>query len=333
LSRTYHEHAALSLPGGVLAIPGDITHPSLGLDAKTYMELAESITGIIHCAADTRFALLLDEARAVNTEGTRNILQFARRCPSLQKLAHISTVYVVGKAEGYFLEEPIPHPSGYCNAYQQSKYEAEELVADAMDQMPACIFRLSSIVGNSHTGAVRQFNHVHQLIRLFPKNSLPIIPGLPEARMDLIASDWALPALAFIFDHAFAPGSFYHICAGPNYSLTVREMIDVMATVFESHPRAQRWLPIRPPELVPLRQYEEFVEQHRRNGDTLLNELLRALGYFLPHLGMLQAFDNRKTLNALTKSELQLPRATSYFEKVVRYCLDTNWGRRIPCET
>src|SRR5207244_3741529 len=94
---------------------------------------------------------------------------------------------------------------------------------------------------------------------------------------------------------------------------------------FDSHSIARRWLPIRVPELVPLSRYEQFVEQSRLGGDRLLIELLRVLGYFLPHLGIFQAFDNQRTMNAL---ELPLPSIRTYFEKVVRYCLDTNWGSR-----
>jgi long-chain acyl-CoA synthetase len=330
LSRQPHRISELNSLDGVIALQGDIGHPSLGLGNQTYDELAESITGIMHCAANTRFTLSLDEARAANTEGTQNLLRFARKCRELEKFAFVSTAYVVGKASGHFLEGPIHHQSGYHNAYQQSKHDAEDLVTKAMDQLPACIFRLSSIVGDSRTGAVRQFNYVHQLIKLFPRNALPMIPGIPDATLDLIANDWALPALRFLFDHGFVAGSFYHICAGPDHSLTLSEMLEIMLRLFESHEEARKWLPIRVPALVSLSQYDEFVEQSRGGGDKLLNELLRVLGYFLPHFGILQTFDNQKTLNMLAKSGLRLPPARSYFEKVVRYCLETNSGANAP---
>ncbi|HWZ45587.1 MAG TPA: SDR family oxidoreductase [Candidatus Saccharimonadales bacterium] len=323
LTRQRHKVVDLNLIDGVAAFHGDIVHPSLGLNDKTYAELNESIVGIVHCAANTGFGLSLTDARAVNTVGTLNLLEFAGKCPGLQKFAHLSTAYVVGKAAGHFLEGPICHQSGYCNTYQQSKHEAEELVAQAMDHLPACIFRLSSILGDSITGEVRQFNFVHQLIRLFPRNMLPMVPGAPSVTIDLIASDWATAALASLFDHGFVPGSYYHICAGPEQSLTIGEMLDSMKSLFDSHPMASRWLPIRVPELVPIARYEQFAGESHRGGDKLLIELLRVLGYFLPHLGIFQAFDNRRTMNML---ELPLPSIRTCFEKVVRYCLETNWG-------
>lgn len=51
---------------------------------------------------------------------------------------------------------------------------------------------------------------------MFPRSPLPMIPASPETRVDLIASDWAVPALAALFDSGYVPGRFYHICTGPN---------------------------------------------------------------------------------------------------------------------
>jgi nucleoside-diphosphate-sugar epimerase len=328
LSRGREEIVELNLLRDVAALQGDITDPDLGLDDRACAELKGSLTEVIHCAADTRFGLPLECARSVNTEGTRNVLKFASECRSLQKFAYLSTVYVAGRSMGHFREGPLRHQSGFCNTYQQSKYEAEDLVSRAMNELPAAIFRLSSIIGDSRTGVVRQFNYVHQLMRLFPQNVVPVAPGLPDAPIDLIATDWAIAALAYLFESAFVPGRFYHVCAGPERSLTVREMIDLMMSIFESHPIGRKWLPIRVPELVSLSRYEEFVEERRRDGDKLLNDLLRVLGYFLPHLAMFHAFDNRNAMEALVRSGLEFPPIRAYYRKVVSYCLETNWGRR-----
>jgi nucleoside-diphosphate-sugar epimerase len=328
LTRHSGNLADLNLAARVVALQGDLTYPSLGFDQRTYAQLTGSITEIIHCAADTRFGLSLESARAVNTKGTANLLTLASKCRNLQKFAYISTLYVVGRLTGCFPEGSIRHHNGFFNTYQQSKYEAEQLVSQAMNDLPAAVFRLSSIIGNSRTGAVRQFNYVHRLIRLFPQNVLPVAPGLPDAPIDFVASDWAIPALAYLFDSAFAAGRFYHICAGRAHSLSLQEMIDLTLSIFENHPVGRKWLPIRVPRLVSLPVYEEFVEQRRRDGDKLLNDLLRILEYFLPHLALVQVFDNRNVTDALMPSGLEFPPAREYYGKVVQYCLETNWGRR-----
>jgi nucleoside-diphosphate-sugar epimerase len=336
LSRSTHRRFVLLTRGpekefseasDFVVLRGDITRPRFGFSDHTYAELTEQITGIIHCAADTRFGVSLQNARQVNTAGTQAILHFAGRCRQLRKFAHVSTLYVVGRSNGCFPESRIRHQNGFCNAYQQSKYEAEELVCQAMGQIPAAIFRLSSLLGDSLTGRVQQFNHVHRLIRLLPQNVLPIAPGQPEFPIDLVASDWAMAAVAYLFESGFAPCRFYHICAGPERSLSLREMIDLAVAVYGRHPNAKRWLPIRIPALVPLSYYEEFVEKERQKGDRLFNELVKVLGYFLPHLAISQAFENLETMRALAPSGLEFPPLEMCFERVVRFCLDTNWGR------
>lgn len=328
LVRTPEKARNLDSGSGVRILKGDITLPRLGLDDGQYAELRDTVTEIIHCAADTRFGIALEDSRKVNTGGTAEMLALASQCRQLEKFAYISTAYVVGRAQGHFAESPIRHQQGFCNAYQQSKYEAEELVSRAMDDIPIAIFRLSTIIGDSLTGEVHQLNYFHRLIKLFPQNLLPLIPGRPDAPIDLIPEDWAIPALGFIFESAFVPGRYYNICAGPARSLTVREILDLNLAVYESHPAGQKWLPIRVPELVSLSRYEEFVEDERRHGDRLFNQITSALAYSLPHLALFQAFDNENTMSALAPSGLEMPSMRDCYERVVRFCLDTNWGSR-----
>jgi len=316
----------LNLRHGVVAVQGDVTQLRLGLTDPLYTQLTSSISEIIHCAADTRFGISLGQSRAVNTEGTRNLLNLARECRQLQKFVYISTVYVAGRSAGVFCEGPVQDQRRFSNPYQQSKSEAEELVLQTMSEIPAMICRLSSIIGDSRNGAVRQFNYVHQLLRLFPRNLLPVAPGEPDNPIDLIATDWAIPALAHLIEAAFTAGGFYHVCAGPQHNLKLQEMIDLTVSVFQDHPIGRKWLPITVPELVDLARYEEFVEARRREGDRLTNDLLRVLGYFLPHLAIFQAFDNRKATEALAPSGLRFPPIRDYYGKAIRYCLDTNWG-------
>ncbi len=312
----------------VSVLAGDLRAPGLGLDASQLAACERSLTEIVHCAAETRFDRPLEEARALNVGGTANLLDLARRCRQLEKFAHLSTVYVAGRTAGQIPEARLPRPACFSNTYQESKLEAEELVGEAARDVPAAIFRLSSIIGDSRTGEVRQFNYVHQLLKLFPRSPLPLAPGEPEAPVDLIPSDWAIPALAYLIESRFEPGRVYHLTAGPDRSLKVRELIELAIRAFESHPQGQRWLPIRVPRLVGLTEYEQFVEKSRRDGDRLLNELLRVLGLFLPHLGIHQAFENRRTTADLEGSGLEFPPLREAFAKVAAYCLETDWGRR-----
>jgi nucleoside-diphosphate-sugar epimerase len=325
---------ALALNGRTTVLTGDLTRPHLGLDESCRQTLTSEVSEIVHCAADTRFGLPLDAARAVNTTATQALLSLARRCRKLERFAHVSTVYVAGRASGFFPEAPHGHDKGFYNTYQQSKYEAEQLVVAAMLDIPAIIVRLSSLIGDSRSGRVRQFNYVHQLMKLLPQNVLPIVPGLPSAPIDLIPTDWAIPVLAHVIQTGFRAGSLYQICAGAERSLGVSEMIELTVRAYESHPQGRCWLPIRVPRLVSLDEFEAYVERRRREPDRLMNELLRVLSYFLPHLGVYQAFANRTTLDVLQSAGLgEAPPIRAYYEKIVHYGLATGWGKRErPCE-
>jgi nucleoside-diphosphate-sugar epimerase len=314
-----------------LARRPDILDSILGNGAILHSDLStfdldtHDVTAIVHCAAETRFGLTLDEIRQTNVEGTRRVLEFARRCPRLEKFGHVSTLFACGRLEGT-LAETRWRPSDFSNSYQQSKWEAEELVFDAMRDIPAAIYRLSSIIGDSRTGAVRRFNYTHQLLRFFSRNVLPVAPGIPGAPVDLIATDWAGDIFFQLFASRFEAGKIFHVCAGPDSSLTVEEMIDFARRGFESDPNGRRWMPIRVPKLVSLSDYARFVEEANHGRDRLLKETLRVLDFFLPHLGMWQAFDRTNTAIALPETEL--PDVRDFFPKMVSYCLATNWGRQ-----
>ena len=281
----------------------DIRLPLLGLDARQLRD----VTAIIHCAADTRFGLPLDEARATNVAGTKNALDVARRCPRLEKFAHVSTVYVAGRTTGRIAETFAVHTSGYTNTYQQSKHEAEERVVRAMAEIPASIYRFSTILG------VEQVNYVHQLLKLLPRNIFPVAPGDPDAPVDLIPTDVAVGTLAAMFASHFVPGSVHQICAGADGSMTVREVIDRAVAIVK---------PRRVPELVPLDEYERFIQRRlATRDDPLFREIVRVTNLFLPHLALRQIFDNDSCRAAMPAFDVR-----ETYDKVAAYCIDMNWG-------
>ncbi len=280
-------------------------------------ELLAGISEIIHCAADIRFGVPLEAARAINVEGTRRMLEVARRCPRLLKFAHISSVYAAGKLEGVFPEQPFLEQQGFFNAYQQSKYEAERLVLAARDAVPVAIFRLSSVIGNSR-GEVRQFNYFHHLLKMIPNSgSVPVVAGNPLGPVDLIAGDWAVMALDHLFEHCFQAGRIYHICAGSVGSWPVRRLVDVSFHRFA----------MRPPRLVSLEEFERFAAARKGGSEGVIQEMLRVLEQFLPHLALYQSFENARTKADLERAGVYMPALESYYQKIIDYCVLTNWGK------
>jgi nucleoside-diphosphate-sugar epimerase len=328
LTRHPDQIASLSRSGRVTAIEGDLTRSGLGLRSGTLRQIQKEVTEVIHCAAETRFGLPIEEARATNTRGTANVLKIAQACKRLKKFAHLSTVYVAGRMTGHIPEAAFHNDSGFVSTYQQSKYEAEQLVFEAMTEIPAVIYRLSTIIGDSKTGRVRQYNYFHQTMRLFARNVLPVAPGNLSWQIDLISTDWLTAALAFLFESRFVPGQVLNVCAGASGSPIMMEVKDTSIGLFEKHPLIQKWLPIRVPEFVILSEYEKYVQESQQSGDYLLIEVLKVLNNFLPQMGINQCFDNQQLISNLEGSGISLPSFTSYFSKVVNYCLETDWGRK-----
>lgn len=307
-------------------LTGDIRLPMLGLSDWQITALRRSVTEIIHCAADTRFDANPTEARETNVQGTLNLLRLAADCERLIKFLHLSTAYVAGRLPGAIPEAVITHSHRFCNAYQQSKYEAEGAVASFAGSVPVVIARLSTIAGDA-SGVVRKQNYLHQLLRLFPRSHLQMVPFDPDAPVDVIAGDWAADALAWLFLNRFQAGEVWHLTDGAQSRFMMDEVLAETHRIFAHHRKAQRWLPIDLPRLAPIKEYEEFVERTLSSGSRLSAELLRSVGYFLPHLGIAQTFENHRTRTLLAPSGLTMPPIRQVYSGVVRWCLDTDWGR------
>lgn len=288
-------------------IPGATT---LVHDIARPFEIPESVTEIYHCAADVRFHVSLEESRATNVEGTRNVLNAARRLKNLEKLVHVSSVYAAGAQTGSLRAERWPRPAaGFVNPYQQTKWESEDLVFDAFQELPIAIVRLSSIFGDSRTGQVDQYNHTHQLLRFLPRNFIPLVPCSEGASLDLIATDW----LATNLRQEFNPGEIYHLCAGPGKSLGPQDLVRIASEVMTVSPA-------RLPRFAPMGEYQQYVDGVLASADRLARESVRALHLMLPHFGLRQDFEPSPGL-------APPPEPREFVRRVVEHCVRANWGR------
>lgn len=129
----------------------ELTRPGLGLPATAFQELADELDTVWHCAGDIDLEAGLAKARAVNVEGTRNLLALAAAGRRNPLFCHISTAFVAGaRRSGLVFEDDLDGSWGFENAYEQSKYEAELLVHSwsAAHRRPAVVLRPSILVDN-----------------------------------------------------------------------------------------------------------------------------------------------------------------------------------------
>ena len=319
------EQAAALERCGIRPVLGDLRRERLGISDRDYAEITASVTEIVHAAADIRFDLTLEEARAVNVMGVQEMLDLAFSCRKLRKFLHVSSVYVNGYRQGVFAEAPVPPGQRFVNFYQQSKYEAEELVLEAMPRIPAAIYRMSLVIADSENGPVSQLNYFHHLLRWLPGSDLPLIPGDPDVMIDLVPNDWVARTLVHLLSARFEPGSIRHLCAGPDLSIPLGEAMDRVCAVMESHPSHRSGQPVRIPRLASLGEFNRLLA-----GDSNAARLAEFIGQDVRLLAIRQSHLNDRTTADLEGSGIALPDPRKCLENATRYCLDTEWGRRVP---
>lgn len=302
----------------VRAIPGDITLPRLGIRNDLYLELCGLVDTIVHCAASTKFSLPLAEAREANVLGTANILQLAHNTRHLKKLLHVSSTYVAGRRSGPLPEAPMVDPGGWFSPYEQSKFEAEQLICEQGSGLPWVITRLSTLVGDSRTGRVLQFNYFHQLLRLIPRNRFLVIPGVPDATVDVIADDWVAEALLRVLQGESPAGSVLHLCAGPSQSLPAREVVEL---AFELHRRREPNSPATLPSFVSLSEFVAYAAGLRARGEETLWRISEMMVLYLAHLEVHQPFLNGCTTASLARWGVTPLRTRDFLPRIMQSCL------------
>jgi len=319
------EQAARLEMQGIRTVLGDLARPRLGLSAPDYAWLEKSVTEILHVAANVRFDLSLEKSRVVNVGGALQILQLAQSCAGLRKFGHVSTAFVNGYREGVFDEEPMAPGQEFVNPYQQTKFEAEGAVLQAMRHIPASIYRIPVLLADSEDGVVSQFGYFHHLLRMLPDSILPVMPGDPDVLVDMVPANWVAASLAYVFDFRFTEGTIRHLCAGVQRSMRLGDMMARASRAIERHPSYPRGRSVRFPRLVKIAEYEDFI---RNCGDRALRFVASAVGRHVHLMGMHQCYLTARAQSDLAGSGLLLPDMLGCLENTITYCLDTEWGRK-----
>ncbi len=305
-------------------IQGDVELPDLGMAPPDRRRLAQSVTNIIHSAALTSFSSELTAARAVNVEGTEWMLQLATDCLHLRGFCHLSTVYVCGRRIGRIYETELEHDCGFVNFYEQSKYEAEQLVQAESHRLPASIIRLSTVIGDSATGEVSKMGGIHHAMRMMFHSLAPFVPGRKDSAVDLIPLDYAVESTVLLGLQKFAPDTTWHVCGGDD-ALSLEEFLTATLQLFYENRPAWRKRAIERPAIVNLETFELFVKSVEEVGDSAIVNSVAALKYFVPQMAYPKQIDDAATQAVLKPAGIARARMRDFYPKVVRFLLANNW--------
>jgi long-chain acyl-CoA synthetase len=313
---------AFSYADRVEAVPGDVTSPGLGLDPQTRARLGERTDVILHCAASVSFDLPLEQARAINVEGTRRVLELAHeataRGAGVKRLIHVSTAYVAGTYQGCFREGDLDVGQSFRNTYERSKFEAECLVAETAGPLPVAIARPSIVVGERDSGWTAAFNVLYWPLRAFARGMYEIVPARPGSKIDVVPVDYVADGIFALLDGAdpaWEPGNAYHLAAG-RHATTVAELTELAASHFGREP----------PDVVPPERFGRAIAD--RELSAVQTEALRQSSPYLPYLSIRGSFDNRRARALLESKGVRAPRISEYFERLMSFAHAARWGKR-----
>ena len=173
----------------VEAVPGDLSIEHLGLDPEVQERLQKDVDIIINCAAVVSFDAPLDEAITLNTLGPRRIVEFARLSNNV-KIAHVSTSFVNGMAEGPIPEEPLnlttksnpsnPNPLNVANEIALISEAISNLESKSRGFIRRCIFKFEAYSKRITTPLT--FNRQIEQLRLKWKETQLVNLGTQWAR-------------------------------------------------------------------------------------------------------------------------------------------------------
>ncbi len=303
---------------------GDITKDKLNLSESEYKEICKNTTHIIHSASITRFELPYQKLKPVNVDGVRNIIKLASSCKNLEKMAHFSTVYVSGKRKGLILEKERAHNAGFVNAYEKTKYEAEGIIEKFQKKLPITTYRFSTVIGNGKSGKVNKFGAIHYSLRLLQLGMVPVIPGDPNNKIDIISTDDATEAFYLSFLKKNSKNKVYHICAGKK-SPSLREFIGKTYSLFRKYGTQEGGKPSNPATFADFKTYELFKKSVQESENPIFSKIIDTLSSFSYQLYCPKIFDQKDLLQDSPESQKAISSLDVYYDKIIKYCINSNW--------
>ncbi|MFC7884518.1 SDR family oxidoreductase [Streptomyces sp. NPDC057376] len=239
----------------VRELQGDLVAPRLGLSPLAWHELALEVDVVLHCAAETDWRTPPQDITRTNLRGADNMLDLAARADA--PLYLVSTAFVANTPT----EEDRRRFPGAA-AYLDSKARAEQMTREA--GVPGAIVRPSVVMGQQG---------LTEAIGSMVLGQTPVLPGAPEARIDMVPRDYVSRAIGDLVRGGVADGEYW-LTAGKE-AIGLREFADVCADVAVRHglPRPQR------PRLVPVDAVHRLLLP-MLEGTSLPASLRRRLEYY-----------------------------------------------------
>ena len=305
------------------AVWGDIAEAGL-TSASARKKLAGKIDHIFHLAAV--YDMNMDDATAdrINTEGTRNVVEFANGLGGDVRLHHMSSVAVAGNQfEGQFTEDMFDEGQSLDHPYYRTKFESERIVREEC-RVPFRIYRPGAVVGSSETGEMDKvdgpyyFFKTIQRIRDTVPRWLPMI-GIDGGRVPVAPVDYVALAMYALAHKPDGDGECFHLIQ--SQSPSVGELIGVLLEAAHG-PEIARSIDVGRFGTLPSPVRQVTNSMIRVVPGSVLRMASRALGVPVSVLGYIfnpAVFDDRKARAALKGTGVKCPDIRDYADKLFQY--------------
>ena len=312
------------------AVPvfGDLTSRKLGVSAEDVKKLKGQIDHFHHLAAVYDLSADAESQAAVNIEGTRNTVEFAKAIDA-GHFHHVSSIAAAGLYEGVFREDMFEEAEGLDHPYFLTKHESEKIVRQDC-KMPWTVYRPAMVVGDSTTGEMDKIDGPYYFFKLIQRMRQLLPPwmpavGLEGGRVNIVPVDFVVNAINVISHQKAIGKKCFHLVDPVGYR--VGDVLDIFSRAAHA-PRMNLFVNAALLGFIPkgIKKSLMAIAPVRR----VRNAVLKDLGLpedMLTFVNYPTRFDCRETLTALKGSGVECPNLKDYAWRIWDY-----WERHLDPE-
>ena len=214
-----------------LPVYGDLTAKRLGVSADDIKALKGQIDHLYHLAAVYDLQADEDTQVAVNIEGTRAMVEFAKAIDA-GHVHHVSSIAAAGLYEGVFREDMFDEAEGLDHPYFMTKHESEKVVRTEC-KLPWTVYRPAMVVGDSTTGEMDKIDGPYYFFKLIQRMRQLLPPWMPSVgleggRVNIVPVDFVVAAIDHISHKSTATsGRCYHLVDPMGYR--IGDVLDIFS--------------------------------------------------------------------------------------------------------
>ena len=309
----------------VVPVFGDLTGKKLGVSADDVKKLKGQVDHFYHLAAVYDLGADEESQVAVNIDGTRNTVEFAKAIDA-GHFHHVSSIAAAGLYEGVFREDMFEEAENYEHPYFLTKHESEKIVRKEC-KVPWSVYRPAMVVGDSQTGEMDKIDGPYYFFKLIQRMRQLLPPwmpavGLEGGRVNIVPVDYVVDALDHLSHMANIAKRCFHLVDPVGYR--VGDVLDIFSRAAHA-PRMNLFINAA---------LLGFIPKSIKKGLMAVAPVRRIRAAIMKDLGLPEdilnfvnyptRFDSRETQAALKGTGIQAPNLKDYAWRLWDY-----WERHL----